>query len=336
MEQILYIDDREKNVLRHKNDLKINCKTIRLTVGDYVMCKNNKICAVFERKTLEDYAASFKDGRASNIEKLVNLRTTTNCCIIYIIEGAYFPKPDDYFGNIAYKNIESNMFHLMMRYNVTFWRTKDTLQTAQFLVRFFNSMNTLKDFDTISMKLGSSQQTNTEIKNELFELEQTTMLEEEIKTTNLTEDIKTTNLTEDILLKITTKQEKSTIDIIRELWANFSGITCVSADNYIKWTIADIIFKKINLNEIKLNKRIFNSLNNINRMTEIKLLSTIPGISKITAVKLISDLDGLSNLLLLNKAELSILKINDTKKLGIKRAENITNYMFYKETQLQT
>ena len=66
----LFIDDRERAVFNHlEAELKdIFYEVKRLEIGDYALVdiECDKVLAVFERKTLEDYAASLKDGRHQN------------------------------------------------------------------------------------------------------------------------------------------------------------------------------------------------------------------------------------------------------------------------------
>ena len=45
------------------------------------------VLAAIERKSHEDFAASFKDGRHDNIKKLLALRGGTGCKLFYFVEG---------------------------------------------------------------------------------------------------------------------------------------------------------------------------------------------------------------------------------------------------------
>jgi ERCC4-type nuclease len=92
-------------VTRHTELNDIPWSRVQITVGDYIVVSGDKIVAVIERKTLDDYGASLKDGRANNKQKMINLRKKTGCRIIYIIEGDAFPSPNDCYSNIPYKNI---------------------------------------------------------------------------------------------------------------------------------------------------------------------------------------------------------------------------------------
>ena len=139
----LCVDNRERAVIKYSdiwesNGLKFRLK--QMTIGDYALVFENKIIAVFERKTYTDYASSISDGRHSNVNKLLNLREECGCDIYYIIEGSAFPSPTRRFNNITYSAIESSIFHLMARDKIFMLYSKNNEETAKLLVRFSKSM----------------------------------------------------------------------------------------------------------------------------------------------------------------------------------------------------
>jgi len=138
----LICDARERSVLCHDHILgEIAYQVLQITTADYVICapNGNILCAI-ERKSLKDYAASLKDGRSENKQKLIDLRTEKRCKIFYIIEGPAHPSADTMFCGIRYRNIQSSIFHLMMD-DISIIPTSDTLDTARTLVAFVQSMN---------------------------------------------------------------------------------------------------------------------------------------------------------------------------------------------------
>lgn len=109
----------------------------QMTVGDYaILSPAGAIMAIIERKSLADFAASFIDGRHGNKAKLVELRERTGCKIVYVIEG-------NEEGAIPWSNIESSMFHLMLREGICVLRTTGVDDTAATLTRFTASAGTL-------------------------------------------------------------------------------------------------------------------------------------------------------------------------------------------------
>ncbi len=309
---LLIIDTREKNVTRHAIELADTRHEIKqITTGDYaIISPAGQLLVVIERKTLEDFAASLKDGRHANKAKLADMRLATGCRIVYIIEGPAFPAPTDTFGEMPYHHIESSIFHLMVRDCVTVLRSENTLHTAQILARFIKSMNTLY------LKHGMREEpAPLLIGHQEGDPQATTRL-------------------------LTAPVVKSDNDIVREMWSSFTGISVESADEYMKhWTIADIVQEKIPratmmdfkmANGRRVNKRIVNALTAVGRPLEIRLLAKIPGISTQSATTLVTAMP-LSRLLMLPDAELSALVIGKAgRKLGEKSAKNILKYFNFK------
>jgi ERCC4-type nuclease len=304
----LIIDDRERAISIHKaewNDIKY--EITRITTADYIVVNetNETVLAVIERKSLEDFAASIKDGRSENIAKLCEFREKTSCRILYLIEGDMSPKQEKEYCHIPYKTIESAIFHLIIRDNICVLRTIDTLDTAKTLMRFVRSMATLNG-----------------------EMNQHTGGFDDVKC-------------DETLLKemMSQKHVKSDLDIVRELWSAFNGISIAGADEYIKaWSLADIIGGKVSRESIlqhrlssgrQINKKVASMLMALDKSVETRILSNIPMISRVSANYILLRL-SLRELISLSEAELAQIAISDKKKLGMKLAKNIIIYMNYK------
>ncbi len=329
----LVIDDRERQIRRHELELSMIPHVVkRITVGDYAILAPNAsppeaedngpvamshILVTIERKSLDDFARSLIDGRHDNKAKLLALREETNCRIIYIIEGPEFPAPGDVFGasdkhgGIPYKNIESSIFHMMVRDNISIIRTKDTVDTAKMFTRLIPSMNTLWEHS------GGAQCIQAQ-----------------------SAAIPLDNVVPCTMEVLTQRHEKSDHDVVRDMWSSFNGISVESADEYMKrWTLADIVCGRISRNDIfahkmangkTISKRAAGSLTGVTRLIEIRLLSHIPGISKITAATL-ADNTPLQKLLSLSETEMAAIVVHKAgRKLGPKNAKNIQKYFNYK------
>lgn len=317
---VLIIDARERHVTRHHSELEGITKEIKqITTGDYVvLAPTGNILAVIERKSLEDFAASIKDGRADNRRKLVELRAQVGCRIVYIIEGPEFPKQNDSFGNIPYPYIESAIFHLMIRDGVVVIRTKDSLDTAKALKRFMMSMDNLCRNEVLNCDSVGTEQ--PQIKDLLVDASRDT-----------------------IMSMLTKKHEKTDQEVAREMWSQFPGISVESADEYIsRWSIADIVCGRIPRDTIlntkmangrKISKKASASLSGINKIIEARLLQSVPGVSHATAVVL-TNKTPLKSLLSYSSGALAIQTVNDNgRKLGDKLAEKILKYFNYKNNQ---
>lgn len=57
----LLIDNRES--IKHNFNSELNIHFKNLDLGDYILKYKEKVIFIIERKTIEDYTASIKDGR---------------------------------------------------------------------------------------------------------------------------------------------------------------------------------------------------------------------------------------------------------------------------------
>lgn len=127
----LKVDDRESHVIKFLREFKdLNIKVERITVGDYAIIYKGRIIAVIERKSLADLAASIKDGRMDNNAKLLSAQAQTGCRVIYLIEGAAFPKLTRKFGRIPFKALQGKIDGLQFRHNIRVIYTRDCDHTA--------------------------------------------------------------------------------------------------------------------------------------------------------------------------------------------------------------
>ena len=308
----LIIDgSREHQITVHEKAFEgISVRAETITTGDYVVVSpTNEYLAVIERKSLDDYAASIKDGRIRNTQKLVELRRKTGCKIIYLIEGENM-RPDAYIGRskMTYRMIESNMFHQVVRDGICIIRTSGTLDTAETLARFVQSMDTLV------------------VKSDIADLQ----------------DVPPDTFTpvDDMMSLLKEQHHKTDHQVVCEMWSCFAGITADSADEYNKmWSIGDIVCGKIPRTVIdgmklsngrKISKRAKASLMGITKVIEARLLSKVPGISAATANQLTTE-RPLNQLLSYDVGALSMRKVGKSQKsLGETRAKKILDLFWYK------
>lgn len=322
----LVCDTRERHVTRHNELTEVKLARAQMTTGDYsINSPTGQILVIIERKSLDDYGASIKDGRHDNKNKLVDLRAVTGCRIMYIIEGPAFPNQHDTFSRIAYANIESSIFHLMIKDNITVLRTQDTLDTARTLVRFVRSM------DSLYKRVGD------------------TMLNDAIPLHNDTVNNTNANDTTppDALDLLTARKTASDDEIARRMWSCFPGITVETSSEYMrKWSIADIVRKRVTHVEISalktsngrtINSKTANGLISVDKRMEIKLLSVVPGISLAIATTLLEKIT--LSALLSYGSEMHIEVISRSngvakRRLGEKLAAAITRHFNYKTPEI--
>jgi ERCC4-type nuclease len=308
----LIADHREHAVLKHAKEFEnVNLKVKQITVGDYVLCCNWNVVCVIERKSLEDYAASIKDGRADNKEKMLKLREETGCTVMYIIEGPEFPKPNDMYGGIPWKYIESSIFHLQVRDGIGIMRSSSTLDTANLLARFTNSMVNLQKKYVFPAKsnvetiLGAAPETAC---------------------------VPTLTNPECALMgRLQQREEKPMHDIVRAMWSTLPGIATETADSFIVYPIVDMCNGMIDVSKLtvhgrKISKKVQTSLTNMSQYGA-KILACIPGISKATAILVLQG-GTFTDVLTMTSEELACVMVSN-RKLGV-RGEKIYAALRYK------
>nr|CAD7112275.1 EP364R CDS [African swine fever virus] len=146
----LVADHREHHVIPFlKTDLhhiyqnptqkkQISLEIKQLFTGDYLICKSpSTILACIERKTYKDFAASLKDGRYKNRQKMLSLREQTKCQLYFFVEGPAFPNPQKKINHVTYASIITAMTHLMVRDHIFVIQTKNEAHSSQKLVQLF-------------------------------------------------------------------------------------------------------------------------------------------------------------------------------------------------------
>lgn len=150
----IIIDDREHKVYSYSSGYD-NVSSKRLTVGDFLIgyrTLDGTFCplVIVERKTWMDLAASLKDGRTNNIEKLCEYRDKTGSKIAYLIEGSTPSNPaSSEFSNVPYKNLRSHLDHLLFKEGIIELHTSGPRDSLRRLLEFSFNLEKyiLKDED---------------------------------------------------------------------------------------------------------------------------------------------------------------------------------------------
>jgi ERCC4-type nuclease len=96
---------------------------------------------VFERKTLADQAASIRDGRHDNKQKMMDLRAQLGCDVYYIIESDKVYSDESMINGLPYKTIRASVMHLMVRDRIFVVNTRtprDTVKLMCDMVAYYN------------------------------------------------------------------------------------------------------------------------------------------------------------------------------------------------------
>lgn len=110
-----------------------------ITIGDYQICFNNTVIACIERKTYQDFASSFIDGRYKNMEKMIKLRNEVACQLFLFLEGIPYQDEDRRYGAIPVSSINTACDNMMINDNIFIIHTRDQLSTAKHLYRLLKA-----------------------------------------------------------------------------------------------------------------------------------------------------------------------------------------------------
>lgn len=111
-------------------------KVEQLHIGDIVIEDDSgKTILIFERKTLNDLAASIKDGRYNEQSFRLNKEPIHNHNIIYIIEGD-IERYNEKRTHISKKTLISTMFSLLYYKGFSVYRTNTIFETADTILFF--------------------------------------------------------------------------------------------------------------------------------------------------------------------------------------------------------
>lgn len=126
------IDNREslKDFYKEKNLSYI--KFENLDLGDYIFKYKEEIILVIERKTIEDLAASIKDGRHREQKKRL-LDNYPKEKILYLIEGDLTKNNKSYvYNKVNSYTIYSSLINTLLRDNLKIFNTKTNEETIVF------------------------------------------------------------------------------------------------------------------------------------------------------------------------------------------------------------
>lgn len=140
----LEIDYREK-CLKDYFEEKPYCNIVNLTLGDIVIKYQNNIVLVIERKSVEDLAASIRDGRHKEQKyRLMNSNIELKN-ILFLVEGEL---KDMKYGKVDKKTLQGSIINTMFRDGINIYRTQNIDETIYFIERTVDKI--IKDKKCIS------------------------------------------------------------------------------------------------------------------------------------------------------------------------------------------
>jgi ERCC4-type nuclease len=322
---ILVADSRESSVIPYLSEFDINFVSKQITIGDYAIMKNNKILGCFERKTFDDLAASFKDGRYENIDKMRLLRNQTGCDLYIILEGPQFPANTTKFQGIPYTSIMAAITNLMVRDKIQIIYSKDQQYTA----------NRLSDILHAYAKFNIETTSPVEmLKAKISELQEIVahMAEPEKAEVVVVAGSDTSQLTQRIHVS-----ESSIASNMWETLPNISNVTAkIISTKMSLFQLANGDISQIDELKTAQGRKISSqakttllSISAGNAEAVKKMLSAIPSISAATVNLLLEHYDGdvkkIINASIEEMGEIKIQQSSRTVRFGTAKAEKIYN-----------
>ena len=304
----------------------------QINTGDYLICRRlaggqPEILACIERKSLKDFAASFKDGRYENRLKMLDLRDKTGCQLYFFVEGPAYPKPTWKVSRIPYGSILLAMTNIMLRDGIHVVQTENEMGTAQRLLDF------VRGFEKTDVP---------------YTYPRADRGEEEDGVAGGAEEPEEIPA-DGVPLMVMGTIEKSDDLLVAEVWAKLTGVSMptaqVVADSF---SVADLVTGQVTLEEldalrtrggrqlVKKGKASLRALRRGVQKEEIKILSGIPGISPAMATQILTTGGAGGTPVMLSAflaygpgamAATSIRQKGRTVRLGDARAERIHRLM---------
>ena len=135
----LIVDNREK--LKNLFSENINIEYKNLDIGDYLIEKDQDNSIIVERKTIEDYASSIRDGRNREQKKRIKSIYPNNR-ILYILEGDLNKNNKSYkFNKVGPYTIISSIVNTMLRDNIFVMHTSNKEETIFFLEKLYKKLD---------------------------------------------------------------------------------------------------------------------------------------------------------------------------------------------------
>ena len=142
----LLVDNREPKGLKELLNVRLENKVefLNLEIGDFQIIDNsNNVLLLVERKSYNDMICSIKDGRYSEQSFRLNDYPLDNHKIYYLIEGDttnFISKNND----TQVKMLFSSIFSLSFLKEFSIIKCNGWLESAEFLIRFYEKIENLK------------------------------------------------------------------------------------------------------------------------------------------------------------------------------------------------
>lgn len=332
----LIVDTRERAVIPFiESELTEFSHVVgQVNTGDFLICRKTrvgdpKILACIERKTLKDFAASFKDGRYKNVNKMLTLRQTHGCALFFLVEGPAFPNPNRRFERIPYGNILAAITKLMVRDGVFVVQTENESHSAKRLADLMRVYETEIPYAAPAPALplaGAGAGAADEDEDDDGGVVDGPLVVPEV---------------------LTGLVEETDADAAVSMWARLRGVSVVLGKILTReFSAVELATGKVSLDRIKklrtatgrtINKDAVASLDAVRTGSEehaVKLVSGLRNVTPAVAKLILEATGGLARLCSYPRAGLEMIQIpqkNRTIRLGKTRAGRILTILRFRE-----
>lgn len=347
----LIVDTRERNVIPFLEDALQEYAHVvaQVNTGDYLICRKGApgqpptILAVIERKTYADFAASFKDGRYENLDKMLAMRARTGCQLFFFVEGPAFPSPGRRFARIPYESILAAMTKLPIQHGVFVVLTEDESHTAKRLT------DHLRCFDAVSAPYtGGGMPVNTPVAaNTPTDDTADDTADDTMDDTTDADDAQGL-VVPDAILGLVAESDSAAAT---NAWARLRGISVVLGKILTReFTVAELAGQRVTLAQIgalktatgrAINKDAAASLLAVRAGSlehATKVVSGLRGVTPAVATTILQAVGGLARLCDAPLATVEAVPLQQKSRcirLGKARAERIRRILHFKEPQVK-
>ena len=142
----LIIDTREKKVIEYFQNEAHGFENVRiksLDIGDVHCVQNGKVVLIIERKSLDDLAASIKDGRYR--EQKLRLKAS-GLEFVYLLEGIVRKTtPQSKINRLPTKTVVSSILNMCVRDKIRMLSTPSLHHTLYFLHQMYDKLHKKPD-----------------------------------------------------------------------------------------------------------------------------------------------------------------------------------------------
>lgn len=351
----LIADSRERAVIPFLEDaFKHHALLVKqVTTADYLICRRGPagssaaVLAAIERKTLDDFAASFKDARYENVNKMRALREKTGCQLFFFVEGPAFPSPSRRFARIPYANILAAITKLMVRDGVFVVQTEDEAHTAKRLAELTHAFDSVGAVAAVAPAYfgGAGGAANAGVADVAADAGGVADVATEVAADVAAVD----DYQFDVPAVLTDRTEPTECETAISMWMQLRGISVVLGKILTReFSVAELAAQLVPIDRIsnlktatgrKINKDALASLLAVRSGNLEQFAKVLAGIRNVTpdvARLILNSVGGVAALCAATVDRVAAIEIpqkNRTVRLGAARAKKVCHMLHWRETK---